>query len=149
MTRSTGPFPKRARARAVALLSVVLLASAASPDGAAAQQAARVYEMRTYTAPEGRLDDVIDRFRRDSMRLLAKYGMESVGYWVPQDSALAKNTLVYILAHPTREAARENWRAFFADSEWLEVRARTEANGPIVARVESVFLDPTDFSPLR
>lgn len=141
-------LPSTRSAFAVAAVTFALL-SVAAPQAAAQQQSSRVFEIRTYTAPEGRLEDVVDRFRKDSMRLLAKYGMESVGYWIPQDSVRSKNTLIYILAHPSREEARANWRAFSADPEWQQVRARTEANGPIVERIESVFVDPTDFSPLR
>ena len=129
------------------MLASVLIVCATQATAQEAPQ--RVFEIRTYTATEGRLDDVVDRFRQDSMRLLARHGMESVGYWIPQDTALSKNTLIYILAHPDREAARAAWRSFFADPEWLQVRARTEADGPIVAGVESVFVDPTDFSPIR
>lgn len=129
----------------LASLLLVLVANTSS-----AQEAPqRVFEIRTYTSTDGRLDDVVDRFRQDSMRLLARHGMESVGYWIPQDSTLSENTLIYILAHPDREAARAAWSRFFADPEWQQVRARTEANGPIIARVESVFVDPTDFSPIR
>lgn len=147
--------PKKSdrRGRAIAsrtFLAVAVLVLLALPATASAQQGdSRVFELRTYTAPEGRLDDIVDRFRTGTMRIFAKYDIESIGYWIPQDSALSANTLIYLLAHPSREAARANWRAFFADPEWVELRARTEADGPIVERVVSVFVDPTDFSPLR
>ena len=137
------------RTAVVSSISALVILIAAASQSAAQETSSRVFEIRTYTAPEGRLDEVVDRFRRDSMRLLAKYGMESVGYWIPQDSVRSKNTLIYILAHPSREEARANWRTFSADPEWQQVRARTEANGPIIERIESVFVDPTDFSPLQ
>jgi len=75
--------------------------------------------------------------------------MESVGYWVPSDPARSKNTLIHILAHPSREAAEKNWAEFRADPEWKKVSAESEAAGKIVEKVESVFMDPTDFSPLK
>lgn len=139
-----------------ALVTVAMLAGAAifapalqAQHAQHAHQDTRVFELRTYTAAEGRLDDVVDRFRQDTMVLLAEFDMESIGYWIPQDPERSQNTLMYMLAHPSREAARENWQAFFADERWIAVRDRTEANGRLVERVESVFFDPTDFSPLQ
>ena len=109
----------------------------------------RVYELRTYTAPDGKLDALQRRFRNHTVRIFAKHGMISVGYWVPQDSARANNTLVYVLAYPSREAAQRSWAAFRADAEWQRVRAESESAGPIVLRVESVYMSATDYSPLR
>ena len=109
----------------------------------------RVFELRTYTAPPGKLPALHRRFREHTMALFARHGMTNVGYWTPRDSARRENTIVYLLAYPSREAARESWAAFGRDPEWQKVRAESEANGPIVERVESVFLDPTDFSPMK
>jgi hypothetical protein len=76
--------------------------------------------------------------------------MESIGYWVPQDAEKSKNTLIYIIAHPSREAAAKNWSEFAADPEWKKVAAESEANGKILMKApESVFMDPTDFSQLK
>ena len=112
-------------------------------------EVARVFEMRTYITHEGRLDALQQRFRNHTTRLFEKHGMTNIGYWVPQDTARSHNTLIYILAYPSREAARRSWRAFGADPEWQRVRAASEADGPIVRRVESVWLDPTAYSPTR
>lgn len=109
----------------------------------------RVFELRTYTSPPGQLPALHTRFREHTMTLFARHGMTNVGYWTPQDSARRENTLVYLLAYPSRQAARDSWAAFSADSEWQRVRAASEANGKIVEKVESVFLDPTDFSPMK
>ena len=86
-----------------------------------------VYELRTYTAHEGRLDAMNARFRNHTLRLFEKHGMTNVGYWTPQDATLSENTLIYIVAHPSREAAQQAWDAFRADPEWLTVRAESEA----------------------
>ena len=64
-----------------------------------------VYELRTYTAADGKLDALKARFKNDTIRIFKKHGMESIGYWVPEDPALSKNTLIYILKHPSREEA--------------------------------------------
>ena len=114
-----------------------------------AQANARVFELRTYTAHPGKLGEVVARFRDDTARIFAKNGITSVGYFMPQDAPLAGNTLVYILAHPSREAAKKNWDTFRNDPEWQKVKADTEANGPIVDKVVSVYIEPTSFSPLK
>jgi len=108
----------------------------------------RVYELRTYTCNEGKLPDLMTRFRDHTIRIFQKHGMESVGYWIPQDDR-SKNTLIYIISHASREAATQNWKDFGADPEWQKVNAESNANGRIVAKVESVFLTPTDFSKLK
>jgi NIPSNAP len=109
----------------------------------------RVYELRTYTCYEGKLDALKARFRDHTIQIFKKHGMESVGYWTPQDGERSKNTLIYILAHPSREAATKNWAEFAADPEWKKVAAESEANGKIVQKVESVFMEPTEFSHLK
>ena len=118
--------------------------------GRASQPApAHVYEMRTYTATEGKLDAVNARFRDHTRRIFERHNMKSVGYWTPLEGPTAGTTLVYILEHPSREEARKNWAAFSADPEWQTVKAESEANGRIVAKAESVFLVPTDYSPIK
>lgn len=115
----------------------------------ASAQGRKVFELRTYTAPEGKLNDLVARFRNDTLRIFEKHGMENVGYWLPTDAPASSNTLIYILAHDSRDAATKSWAAFRDDPEWKAVAERTQANGPIVSKVESVFLEATDFSPLK
>jgi len=109
----------------------------------------RVYELRTYTCFEGKLDALKARFRDHTIEIFKKHGMESVGYWVPQDPEKSKNTLIYILVHPSREAADQHWKDFAADPEWKKVAADSEANGKIVQKVDRVYMDPADFSKLK
>ena len=109
----------------------------------------RVFEIRTYTTLEGKLDALHARFRNHTTKLFEKHGMTNIGYWSPQDAPLSQNTLVYIIAHPSREAAQKNWEAFRSDPEWLKARDASEANGKIVSKVESVFVNATDYSPLK
>ncbi len=124
------------------LLLVLLLTS----GFAFAQE--RVYELRTYTCHEGKLEALKTRFRDHTIRLFKRHNMESVGYWIPQDER-SKNTLVYIIVHPSREAAAKNWAEFRADPEWQKAQKESEAAGPIVQKVESVYMSPTDFSQLK
>ena len=70
-------------------------------------------------------------------------------YWVPQDSPARETTLIYVISHASREAAKANWAAFIADPEWKKVSEASQVDGKIVERIESVFMDATDYSPLR
>ena len=114
---------------------------------AAAQD--RVFELRTYTCHEGKLEALKARFRDHTIAIFKRHNMESVGYWIPQDPERSKNTLIYILVHHSREAADKNWAAFRADPEWVKAKADSEAAGPIVQKVDSVFMSPADFSGLK
>ena len=116
---------------------------------ARAQGAGKVYELRTYTAPEGKLTNLQARFRDHTIRIFNKHNMKSIGYWVPQDAPNSANTLIYILEHPSRDAAKKNWADFGADPEWQKVSAESQKDGRIVSKVESVFMDAMDFSPIK
>lgn len=109
----------------------------------------RVYELRTYTCYEGKLEALKTRFRDHTLQIFKRHHMESIGYWIPQDAERSKTTLIYILAHPSLAEAQKNWEAFRADPEWLKVQAESEASGPILLKTESVFMTPADFSRLK
>jgi hypothetical protein len=131
-------------------LAGLSLGAALRPTAAVgAQPGARVFEIRTYTTEDGKLDALHARFRQHTTRLFQKHGMTNVGYWTPQDPPLSQNTLIYILAHQSREAAKTSWDAFRKDPEWLKARSESEAQGAIVSKVESVFLNATDYSPMK
>jgi hypothetical protein len=116
---------------------------------AQAQATAKVFELRTYTSPPGKLQDLHARFRDHTRRIFEKHGMTNVAYFAPTEDPLAQNTLIYLIAHPSREAAKASWAAFGADPEWRKVAADSQVNGRIVEKVESVFLTATDYSPLK
>ncbi len=105
----------------------------------------KVYELRTYTTHDGKLDDLHTRFADHTMTLFEKHGMENIGYWTPMDQ---ENTLIYIIAHESRDAAEASWEAFRNDPEWQEVYQASREDGPIVENVESVFMTSTEFSPM-
>lgn len=127
---------------------LVALMIIAAPT-AQAQPARPVYELRIYTAVEGKLDAVLSRFRDHTLKLFEKHGMESIGYWVAADPPKSQNTLYYILKHKSREAANASWAAFRSDPAWKQAQAASEVNGRLVEKAESVFLSPTDFSKMR
>ena len=127
------------------LTALTLMATLAG----AAEGSGRVFEIRTYTTFDGKLDALQKRFREHTIEIFNRHGMTSIGYWVPQDPPRSQNTLIYILAHPSREAAKLHWDEFRNDPEWKKVAAESEANGKIVSKVESVFADAADYSPLK
>ncbi len=132
------------------LFSAIVTALAAfAPSGFAdTSHDTRAYELRTYTVHPGRLGALVARFREHTARLFERHGMKNVGYWIPTDGDKGANdTLVYLLSYPSRDAAKTAWKAFNADPEWQQAKAASEADGKIVAKVESVYLTPTDFSP--
>ena len=131
-------------------LAAALLVVAGFTVGRASQPApAHVYEMRTDTAAEGKLDGVNARLGDHTRRIFERDNMKSVGYWTPLEGPTAGTTLIYILEHPSREEARKNWAEFSADPEWQKVKAESEKDGRIVAKAESVFLTPTDYSAIK
>lgn len=134
---------------AVFVAGVAVGCLAGPADVLHAQGGRRVFELRTYTAPEGKLADLQALFRGHTTRLFEKHGITSVWYWVPQEAPRSSTTLIYIVAHPSREEATMRWAAFQADPEWQKVRADAQVNGRLTTEVKSVFLDPTDFSPLK
>lgn len=112
-----------------------------------AQAGKRVFELRTYTTTEGGLEALSNRFRDHTMQLFERHGMTNIGYFIPQGS---QDTFIYILAHSSREAADKSWAAFRNDPERARVFAESEINGKLIANVgESIWADPTDYSPLK
>lgn len=105
----------------------------------------RCYELRTYYAAAGKLDDLHARFRNHTLKLFEKHGMENIGYWVPLDNPDSK--LIYVLAHASREAAKKSWAGFIGDPDWNTAAKASEANGKLVAKIESTFLNATDYGP--
>ncbi len=121
----------------------------ADTDMTANAQGQKVFELRTYTAPEGKLPNLLARFRDHTMDIFERHGMTNVGYWVPQDAPASENTLIYIISHDSREAAQASWDGFRADPEWARVAEESQVDGRIVSSVESVFLEAVPFSPMK
>jgi hypothetical protein len=145
---------RNTRAAALLGISAFALGWAVSDRGdlvtaAEAQAAHRVFELRTYTAAPGRLDDLNARFADHTVQLFERHGMTNIGYFTPQDAPLSESTLIYLLAHDSRAAAEASWTAFRADPEWQRVVEATQRDGRLAEKVESVFLDPTAFSHLK
>lgn len=132
---------------AVGIRTLTAQETPASPSVA---KNSRCFEMRTYYPAPGKLEALHARFRDHTNKLFRKHGMQLVGYWVPQDKDKGSdNTLVYILAYPSRSARDKSFADFLKDPEWIAARNESEKNGKLVDRIESVFLSATDYSPIK
>ena len=110
----------------------------------------RTFELRTYYAAPGRLEALSARFRDHTMALFARHGITVEGFWqAPDEADPTSGTLVYVCSYPSREAAAAAWKAFGDDPEWTKVRAESEVDGRLAERVESLYMAPTDYSPMR
>ena len=134
---------------AAALIPTASLLSSTGKIFDPAADANSVYELRIYHCLEGKLPDLLKRFREHTTKLFEKHGMKNIAYWTPMDEAQKSNTLVYIIAHASREAATANWKAFQDDPDWKKARAESEKDGKLVASVKSEFLNATDYSPIK
>lgn len=127
--------------------AAALMVAGTSSESEAAPTDETVYELRIYHLNEGKLDLILDRFRSKETKIFERLGMHGVGYWVPTEEPLAGRTLIYMLRHRSREAAKESWAKFQADPEWVALKAETERDGEFVNKHESTFMKLTDFSP--
>src|ERR1700722_4155337 len=123
-------FPATGNALSSGIMKILIVISAilmtlSLAAARAADHDTRVFEMRTYYAAPGKLDDLHARFRDHTMKLFEKHGMTNIGYWVPIDND--ENKLIYVLAYPSREAREASWKDFQADEEWKTVKAASEA----------------------
>ncbi len=140
----------RRRSILLAVLAGTVVVSTAFAAGVRVGQTRdnRVYELRTYTTNPGKLPALEKRFADHTLKLFEKHGMRNEMYWVPTDSALRDNTLIYVISHDSRDAADRSWKAFAADTTWQRVRAASEVDGTILAKPpERVFMRLTPYSP--
>lgn len=132
---------------AIAILIGCLFATASGQaQEKEVQKDPRLFELRIYTTNDGKLDALNERFKNHTNALFEKHGMELIGFWTPQED---ENTLIYILAYADMDARKKAWDGFLNDPEWKEVFMASRADGPLVKSVESKFMNPTDYSPLR
>ena len=110
----------------------------------------RVFELRTYYTNDGKLTDLHKRFRDHTCRLLKQHGAELIGFWTPLDEKDGKvDKLIYLVAFPSRDAAKKTWAEFQKDPEWQKVYKESHTTGALVGKVDSVFMEPTDYSEIK
>jgi len=147
MTRSYSLFLSAALG---ALTGLAATRASAGPPSSSLAPHSRCFELRTYTAAPGKLQALHARFRDHTNALFTKHGMTLIGYWVPSDEDKgAANTLVYLLAFPSRAAHDKAWAAFQSDPAWVAARNASEVDGKLVLNVDSLMLTATDYSPLE
>jgi hypothetical protein len=129
---------------AAAIVPASLWAATQANNG---NSTAGVFELRVYHAVPGKLGDLEARFRDHTIKIFERHGMKSVAYWTPQEEPEKSNTLIYILQHPSRDAAAANWKSFQDDPEWKSVKEKSEANGKLVDKIDSTYMVLTEFSP--
>jgi hypothetical protein len=132
--------------QSASLSQPAIFRSAQAADETAKETPPLLYELRTYTSPEGKLDELNARFRNHTLALFEKHGMKNIMYWLPVDQP---NTLIYVIAHKDKAAADASWAAFREDPVWKKVAEETQKNGKIVEKVQSVYMTATDYSPMK
>ena len=107
-----------------------------------------IYELRTYDATPGALPALVDRFRRFTAEAQRRHGFRQVGFWTAQVGGESAQ-LVYMLQWESYEERDRCYDSIRSDPERARVFAESEKDGPILASVHNVMLEPTDFSPLQ
>jgi hypothetical protein len=130
-------------------LALLAVPGSGTSDEKKGKKMDRVFELRIYHAAPGKMKALHARFRDHTCALFKKHGMTIVGFWSPQDADEAEKKLYYILAYPSKEAANKSWKAFREDPDWLKAKAASEKDGTLVAKVESVYMNPTDYSAMK
>ena len=129
----------------LAVIALALLASSCSsappPDTASDWP---LLELRKYTTHPNKLDDLHRRFSDHTMALFKKHGIKNLGYWTPVETP---DTLIYLIGHKSRTAAEASWKAFIEDPQWRSAYEASQADGPLVSKIESTFMQATDYSP--
>ncbi len=136
---------------AIAVLGLALVALAARTLWADKEKKVdtRVFELRIYHAAEGKMKALHARLRDHTCALFKKHGMTIIGFWSPIDDTEAEKKLYYILSYPSKEAADKSWKAFREDPDWIKAKDESEKDGTLVTKVDSVYLNPTDYSPMK
>jgi hypothetical protein len=129
--------------------AALLTTLAAGQEKGAKKVETHVFELRTYHVFPGKMQAMHARFRDHTCKLLEKHGMTLVGFWSPTDPKDAERLLLYLVAHPSQEAAMKNWKAFGEDPDWIKAKTESEKAGKIVEKVERVFMSPTDYSKMK
>jgi len=143
---------KRLTVLAMALAVAMLSSGVGAEDNKAKDKEKkmdRVFELRTYYAAPGKMKALHARFRDHTNKLFEKHGMTIIGFWSPTDEKEAEKKLYYILAYPSKGAGEKSWMAFLDDPDWKKAKDESEKDGKLVDKIESVWLNPTDYSPLK
>jgi len=123
----------------LSLTTLLLVTASLAPNSFS-----KIGELQTYTSHDGKLENVLNRFENHTIALFEKHGIRNIGYWVSEDQ---DNTLIYIVAHESRDSAKHSWKNFVSDPKWKVARTASVADGPIVDKIESLYMNKASFSP--
>lgn len=147
------PGPGQRLLQAITLAAATLLAACATPvkaPEAPKAPALGLYELRVYTAAEGKMAALDARFRDHTTKLFARHGMTNIGYFKPVTApgAAPDNRLFYILGYKDRAARDASWKAFAADPEWVSVYQASQAGGSLTTAIANTFFTPAEYAPV-
>lgn len=94
-----------------------------------------IYDMRIYTATPGQETALKERFVRVVMPIFERTGIEVVSVFETQEEA---PRLIYTTRFENEEERERAWAAFKIDPEWIEAKALSEKNGPLLQK-QDVF----------
>jgi NIPSNAP len=112
------------------------------------ERKAMLYELRIYNCLPGRLPALLKRFETATLNIWETHGIRPAGFWTVQIGE-GNNDLYYFLAWESLAEREQKWTAFQSDPKWISVRAESERDGPILANVKSMILQPTAFSTVK
>lgn len=107
-----------------------------------------IHELRIYHCLPNRLPALNKRFETTTLKMWEKYGIRQAGFWTTLVGP-SNHALYYLLAWESLAEREQKWNAFASDPDWLAARAASEADGPILERVENMFLQPTSYSAVK
>jgi len=107
-----------------------------------------IYEMRVYRCVPGRLPALLRRFETVTLKLFEKHGIRQAGFFTTVIGESIQD-LTYFLAWESLAEREKKWTAFMSDPEWIDARAKSETDGPIVGNIVNQILEPTAFSVVK
>lgn len=107
-----------------------------------------IYELRIYHCAPGRLPALLQRFEKVTLGMWQKHGIRQAGFWTVQIGD-SNHDLYYMLQWESLAEREKKWNAFMADPDWIKARAESERDGPILASVSNLILQPTSFSSVK
>lgn len=130
-------------------MKIILILTALFSISFSLPTTATVYEMRTYTPHEGKMDELLTRFRDHTLKIFESHGISNIGYWLTEIKEGETQKLVYLIAHKDKETADASWKAFQDDPKWKAAYTASHVNGPLVKDIVSQYLTATDFSKIK
>src|ERR1700694_556771 len=107
-----------------------------------------IYEMRVYRSIPARRPALLKRFETITLNLWEKHGLRQAGFFTTLVGE-SHQELTYFLAWESLADREKKWAAFQSDPDWIEARAKTEADGQIVGNIVNQLLVPTVFSAVK